>query len=94
MGLTMDCDDNVSITDTTSALEQGSINDEKVPEIGAKENHWVAVSRLLVIVLLSISTFLSCLLLFMFMSEQEESNFESDVSILASMLLLSTCHRL
>jgi hypothetical protein len=90
----MDCDDNVSITDSsTSALEQGSINDGKAPQIGAKENLWVSISRLLVIVLLSISTFITCLLLFLFMSEQEESNFESDVSILASMLLLSTCHR-
>jgi flagellar basal body-associated protein FliL len=86
----MDCDDDGSTTDTASALEQGPINDEKAPQLAAKENLWVSISRLLVIVVLSITTFVTCLLLFLFMSEQEESNFESDVSILAVMLLLST----
>jgi hypothetical protein len=95
----MDCDDdlssvgsNVSTTDdnTSDALEQGAmITDEKAPRIGAKENRRVIISRLLVIVVLSLSALLTCVFVFWFISEQEESNFESDVSILATMLLLS-----
>jgi hypothetical protein len=99
-GLTMDCDDDLSSVgsyvstseDNASALEQGAINDEKAPRIGAKEDEWVIISRLLVIAVLSISAFLTCLFLFLFMTQQENSNFESDVSILAVMLLLSTTH--
>ena len=78
----MDCHDEASTTDTASVLEQGTINDKKAPpKIGAKEDGLVNLSRLLVIVVLLLSTLCTCMFVLVFMSEQEQSNFESDVSI-------------
>ena len=81
-----DSDDvgSMSFETITGSGDEGSATttaaSQEVQMIGAKENRRVFISRLVVIAVLVISAALTCSFVFIFLSAQDQKNFEIEVS--------------
>lgn len=80
-------DEDYSFEETsTPTTTNNDLKDEQKTKIGEKENKRVIYSRILVMVVLAISVAVTGYFVYSFMSDEEQSSFENDVSCMLSCL--------